>query len=447
MLKSISVLLLLSVLLSPALAQFDRTAMLLDSPTADVLPRNALMVSASTTGPLGENDLTDFWEANFNIRYGVYDRLEIALTAFTFEDWVLGASYQVKEGAWNRWSLSVGVSDLGYNEHISPLGHGEEYGETAWHDDDYRDDNGELIKPPENVSLFVISTFPLAQFADDLPPLLERTRFHFGIGRGRYVGYDGPNENLNSDVFFDEYHPESAIGVFGGFELNFGSFSGFPVKNLTFAAEYDSRDSNVGIKGDIGKFSAAIVLHKLESMTEDADPPFHRIGLALGYRTDFGEKEEEPAVAAWTPAPVEPPVVEPEPAPEPEPVPEPEPTPIPIAPPVPMGIVLSTIYFDYDMSSIRADQRQRLADNASVLETNPDMGVTVQGHCDERGTNEYNIALGQRRADSVVRYLINYGIDPARLTTVSYGEEQPVDFGHDESAWWKNRRAEFVIRR
>jgi peptidoglycan-associated lipoprotein len=71
--------------------------------------------------------------------------------------------------------------------------------------------------------------------------------------------------------------------------------------------------------------------------------------------------------------------------------------------------------------------------------------VTIEGHCDERGTDEYNIALGERRANSAKRYLVNLGVDSSRLETVSYGEEKPVDSGHNEAAWKKNRRAHFVI--
>jgi peptidoglycan-associated lipoprotein len=72
--------------------------------------------------------------------------------------------------------------------------------------------------------------------------------------------------------------------------------------------------------------------------------------------------------------------------------------------------------------------------------------IVIEGHCDERGTAEYNIALGERRAKSVKRYLINLGVDSSQLSTISYGEERPADPGHNEAAWAKNRRAEFVIQ-
>jgi peptidoglycan-associated lipoprotein len=74
-----------------------------------------------------------------------------------------------------------------------------------------------------------------------------------------------------------------------------------------------------------------------------------------------------------------------------------------------------------------------------------DATVTIEGHCDERGTNAYNMALGQRRADAAKDFLVNLGVDATRLTTISYGEEQPVDYGHNEEAWAKNRRDHFVL--
>ena len=106
---------------------------------------------------------------------------------------------------------------------------------------------------------------------------------------------------------------------------------------------------------------------------------------------------------------------------------------------------LNTIYFDYDKSVIKADQRSRLEKNAQLLKDNPSVKLLLEGHCDERGSNEYNIALGDRRAKSVQRFLSDYGISSSRVQTVSYGEERPASSGHNESAWSQNRRCEFTI--
>jgi peptidoglycan-associated lipoprotein len=86
-----------------------------------------------------------------------------------------------------------------------------------------------------------------------------------------------------------------------------------------------------------------------------------------------------------------------------------------------------------------------LRSNAMLLSQNENVAVRIEGNCDERGTNEYNLALGQRRADAVRNYLINYGIDRSRISTVSYGEERITDHGRNETSWAKNRRSDFTI--
>lgn len=104
------------------------------------------------------------------------------------------------------------------------------------------------------------------------------------------------------------------------------------------------------------------------------------------------------------------------------------------------------IYFDFDKYNLLPAAQQILQKKAEWLVNNPDVSVIIEGHCDERGTNEYNLALGDRRAESARSYLINIGIAGSRLTTVSYGEERPVNSGHNEFAWAKNRRAHFEIK-
>jgi len=108
---------------------------------------------------------------------------------------------------------------------------------------------------------------------------------------------------------------------------------------------------------------------------------------------------------------------------------------------------LQDVFFDYDDYSLSAEARSKLAGDASYLKEMSGLRVTIEGHCDERGTVEYNLALGQRRADAARSYLMNLGIDADRLATVSYGEERPFDPGHDEAAWKQNRRAHFRVNR
>lgn len=106
---------------------------------------------------------------------------------------------------------------------------------------------------------------------------------------------------------------------------------------------------------------------------------------------------------------------------------------------------LFPVYFDFDKSSIRDDMKPVLEKDAEWLKKNPAVKIKIEGHCDERGSDEYNLALGERRSQSAKNYLANLGINSNRLSTISYGEEKPADTGHDEAAWTKNRRAEFVI--
>ena len=105
----------------------------------------------------------------------------------------------------------------------------------------------------------------------------------------------------------------------------------------------------------------------------------------------------------------------------------------------------STIFFAYDDYSLTTEAQAELSKIGEYLKANTTAVVQVEGHCDERGTVEYNLALGERRAQSVKSYLVNLGVTDARLSTISYGEEKPASEGHDEGAWVKNRRAAFVL--
>jgi peptidoglycan-associated lipoprotein len=103
------------------------------------------------------------------------------------------------------------------------------------------------------------------------------------------------------------------------------------------------------------------------------------------------------------------------------------------------------IYFEYDEAQLRADSKATLERLATYLEVNPQVRVTIAGNADERGTPEYNIALGQERADAVRKYLVRLGVPEARVSAMSYGEENPAVEGQGEAAWAKNRRAELVL--
>ena len=111
----------------------------------------------------------------------------------------------------------------------------------------------------------------------------------------------------------------------------------------------------------------------------------------------------------------------------------------------PRRTLREVVYFDYDQSNIRSDTQEKLRAKADVLRGNPGVSLRMEGHADERGTSEYNIALGNERAEAVIQTLTGFGLDANRFSSVSYGEERPMAQGSNESAWSRNRRVEFVI--
>ena len=159
-----------------------------------------------------------------------------------------------------------------------------------------------------------------------------------------------------------------------------------------------------------------------------------------------------PAPAPAAPAPTPPP---PAPAPAapapPPPAPAPPPTAAPAPPPPPPKEFrpndnVKSIYFDFDKAVIRPGDAKILDASAAWLKQNSNQLVLIEGHCDERGTNEYNLALGDRRAKAAMNYLVAQGISADRMTIVSYGEERPVCTEHTEACWSKNRRDMFMVK-
>jgi peptidoglycan-associated lipoprotein len=148
-----------------------------------------------------------------------------------------------------------------------------------------------------------------------------------------------------------------------------------------------------------------------------------------------GEQPPPPAPAAQVVAPE----VKPE-IPVPAAPPPPEAAPAPVV----AAAVLTDIRFDFDKYNIRPGDAEILKKDFEWFKENPGQKARIEGHCDERGTVEYNLVLGQKRADSAKSYLTNLGVDGKLLETVSYGKEKPIDPGHNEEAWAKNRRAHFL---
>jgi len=107
---------------------------------------------------------------------------------------------------------------------------------------------------------------------------------------------------------------------------------------------------------------------------------------------------------------------------------------------------LVDVFFDYDKSDLSSGSRDTLANDAKLLKAASGVKIVIEGHCDERGTNEYNLGLGERRANAVKNYLVSLGISASRIKTISYGEEKPFNAGHNEAAWKQNRTAHFGLQ-
>lgn len=172
--------------------------------------------------------------------------------------------------------------------------------------------------------------------------------------------------------------------------------------------------------------------------------------MAAGCANKEVVKSEETVVPKSEPVKVE--AAKPEVIPFEEPKTVEQPVPAPaiqeqqVAKDVVAEISFETVYFDFDKSDLRQDGRDALNKNAEILlKSKPDAKIQIEGHCDERGSAEYNLALGERRAKSSLQYLITLGVKADRLSIISYGKEKPAVQGGNEAAWAKNRRSEFVV--
>lgn len=119
------------------------------------------------------------------------------------------------------------------------------------------------------------------------------------------------------------------------------------------------------------------------------------------------------------------------------------------APPLPLPVSmveLGDVFFAFDSTVLEMTSQSQLDENVEWMMANSNVTIIIEGHCDERGTYEYNIALGEKRAENVKNYMVDAGVDPLRMQVVSYGEERPFDPGHDEASWEKNRRVHFVVQ-
>ncbi|OGP34773.1 MAG: peptidoglycan-associated lipoprotein [Deltaproteobacteria bacterium GWC2_65_14] len=235
--------------------------------------------------------------------------------------------------------------------------------------------------------------------------------------------------------------------LLAAFGLSVSLAAGCGVKQLT-RSEMDRADAIAAKIAQAEKMDARDCAPKeLAAAYAELDHARHEAAekyfAAADKAADVLLAKTRPCWEAKQPKPAPPAAPAPPPAPAPPAAPAPAPAPTTIQE-QPVGF--GNIHFDYDKSFIRDDAKPILGKVAEYLKKNPGAKLQIEGHCDERGTSEYNMALGERRASAASKYLKNLGIAGNRLSTISYGEERPHDPGHTEDAWAKNRRAVFVVK-
>jgi len=444
-------------------ADFNRTALLIDAPVAEVLPTGVLRFTAAGSQGLARSPLSPGAEGDFNIRFSPFNRLELAISAYTRYDYVLGATYQLLDGKGRAPSVAIGIHDIGIRNSVSSIGHDN----SVWPDEQYPG------KPDENFSAYAVTTVPVARIA----------ALSLGLGRGRYVGYGNHSQFLNTDYLMTGHH-QWAIGLFGGAQVNLGS-------HLSALAEVDGRDLNAGFKARFGTFEAGVALSKLEGLLWSQGNQFHRVSLGVSYQTaslfhpratthaplpqfgaltgkvtdrktglpvpatitlvsgsaatdDHGNflfdklpagklevtasadgyksssvvSELTPGATARLEIALEPELAE---------LPLPPPQPLLAAAPAPQpalkltSLDLAQVFFEFDKSELSPKAQSILREHAELLKANPGLTVTLQGRTCEIGTEEYNFQLGERRARTVYDYLLAQGVPARQLSYRSLG--------------------------
>ena len=368
-------------LAAPASAAFNNPTLLFDTPTADVLPAHSLVFSADMTAPLTKTSQNvPYWEADANVRFSPFRHFDFTVVAYTLQDYVLDAKYQLVGGAPGHFGLAVGVRDVGIHNYVSPIGHGLD---AAWPDWKYNRANSWYTRPYENFSGFVVTSIPLVSFA----------RLHVGLGRGVFVGYDGGNQFLNTDEFFHKFH-QWAVSLFGGMEI-------FVTPNVALMAEANSRDLNSGVEAHFGPVAATVAWNKMEGLLWAAKGwEFGRLEFGVSYQLDNVGRHVESDIPLYHVAP----------APEPG------------LPPVVARVRLNPIWFNWDKWDILPEAAATLRQNANVLLAHPDMRIVVTGYASEEGTPEHNLPLSERRAYAAYAYLQSLGVPAGQMRFRALGE-------------------------
>ena len=379
--------------------------LLFDAPTADVLPAGSVSIAAVVTNPLTRTSMNvDYPEVDASVRLSPLKHLDLAVTAYTIRDYVLDAKFQILGGQPGRLGLAVGVCDVGLHRYVSPIGRDTA---GAWPDWKYRHE-GTSIRAWENLSGFVVASIPLRKIA----------RLHLGLGRGRFVGYDGINDYLNTDILFDSYH-QWAASLFGGLEL-------YVLPNVVLVAEASGRDMNSGIRAHFGPITATVAWKKIEGFIvaegePEGTPHFGRIAVGASCRFDridlsgLGRLAPRRVPSVQTPAQ-------------------------PVAASVTGEFELEPIWFEWDKSDITPQAEAALRRNADKLLAYPQVRVVVAGYASEEGASEHNVPLSARRAHVAYEHLRSLGVPAGQLRYQAMGESAGKPYPEHRAVFFEVER-------
>jgi hypothetical protein len=375
-----------------ASAEFSRSPTLLfGTPTSDVLPVGTLAISTDMSLPLRRMAASGGREENANVRFSPYNHLDLAVTAYTFADYVLDVKYQLMGGGPGRLGLAVGACDLGLNRFVSPLGHGTA---NVWLDWKYQA-NDVMVRPYENLSAFAVASYRAT----------TSIRLHAGIGRGRFVGYGDKSKYLNTDILFHGHH-QWAVGLFGGAEA-------FVIPQVAVVAEVSGRDVNAGVRANFSAFTATVAWTKMEGLLfSEAGEPRGRLEVSLSYRfhnwsgisgllrprrpaydlieSALPPREESLTLQGATARPIKP--------------------------------RLEPILFNWDSWTITPTAAASLVRNAEILLGHPQGAIVVTGHASEEGSPEANCILSGKRALAVFEHLRALGVPQRQMRCRSKAE-------------------------
>ncbi len=436
---------------------------LLDIPVASVLPHLAITATYSGFGisvdqtlefdrngePLGRGSGYEKWVSDGSLTIGLFDRLELGATVQHYDSVsnggkILGGFGRLSllPASLERFDLAVGARYLSSPSYGSKYLDNLQPGRFGY--PDYR-----LTTTPSDAEEFNTNLTPYAVGTAYLP-ISEASFVSLTLGWG------GGMFSAGGDLDF--YQDGNTGGVFGGTAMHVGLGTG---RQLNLMAEYNGFDANAGLQIDLGgiRVGAFALGFLYDDFSTFRSKKFGILGSIAFCGAGL-------CGAPSAPAP-----------PPPPPVRDPGPTAAELeamrqdsirraqaeeearrrreaeaaererqrAAMEARRTLENMVFFDFDEAAIRADAEGVLRAKLDILRDNPTVQLRLEGHADERGTSEYNIALANARAEAVRNYLVNFGLDPARFSVVSLGEEQPRVQGSTEEAWAQNRRVEFVI--